>query len=56
MTHAAYVFAGYAATTLVLAGYAGWIISRRRALLRQVNRVGDPAQPAASSDAGPEQR
>ena len=34
MTHAAYVFAGYAATTAVLAAYAGWIISRRRAVAR----------------------
>lgn len=34
MTHAAYVFAGYAATAAALAAYAGWIISRRRAVAR----------------------
>ena len=34
MTHAAYVFSGYAATVVALGGYAAWIISRRRALAR----------------------
>ncbi|MGH9278190.1 MAG: heme exporter protein CcmD [Acidimicrobiales bacterium] len=32
MTHAAYVFGGYAATAAVLAAYAGWVISRTRRL------------------------
>jgi hypothetical protein len=36
VTHAAYVFFGYAATTAVLAAYAGWVVSRRRALARLV--------------------
>ena len=34
MTHAAYVFSGYAATAAVLGAYAAWIMSRRRALSR----------------------
>ncbi|HVF14395.1 MAG TPA: heme exporter protein CcmD [Acidimicrobiales bacterium] len=34
MTHAAYVFAGYGLTTGVLAGYAAWVITRRRTLAR----------------------
>ena len=34
MTHAAYVFSGYAATAAVLAAYTAWILSRRRALAR----------------------
>ncbi|MDQ4096361.1 MAG: heme exporter protein CcmD [Actinomycetota bacterium] len=35
MTHAAYVYSGYALTTAVLGAYAVWIISRSRALRRQ---------------------
>lgn len=63
MTHAAYVFAGYAITTAVLAAYAGWIISRRRALLRQLRQrreaepgVGVPGTvppPSDGAGAGP---
>jgi len=34
MTHAAYVFAGYGLTTAALAGYATWVITRRRVLAR----------------------
>jgi heme exporter protein CcmD len=34
MTHAAYIFAGYGLTTAVLAGYAAWVVSRRRSLAR----------------------
>lgn len=34
MTHAVYVFSGYAATAAALGAYAAWIISRRRALAR----------------------
>lgn len=34
MTHAGYVFAGYAATAAVLATYAWWIVSRTRKLTR----------------------
>ena len=36
MTHAVYVFSGYAATAAALGAYAAWIISRRRALARQL--------------------
>ena len=36
MTHAAYVFGGYAATAAALGGYAAGILSRRRALARQL--------------------
>ena len=35
MTHAAYVYGGYLATTAVLAAYAGWIVSKSRKLRRQ---------------------
>jgi hypothetical protein len=34
MTHAAYIVAGYGLTTAILAGYATWVITRRRALAR----------------------
>ncbi len=34
MTHAAYVFAGYGLTAAALAGYATWVITRRRVLAR----------------------
>ena len=36
MTHAVYVFSGYAATAAVLGAYAAWILSRRRALARHL--------------------
>ncbi|MCA1692527.1 MAG: heme exporter protein CcmD [Actinobacteria bacterium] len=36
MTHAPYVFAGYAASAAVLAAYAGWVVTRSRALARQI--------------------
>ena len=32
MTHAVYVYSGYAATAAVLAAYAGWILSKSRKL------------------------
>jgi heme exporter protein CcmD len=32
MTHAAYVYSGYAITAAVLAAYAGWVLARARAL------------------------
>ncbi len=50
MTHAAYVFSGYAATAAVLAAYAGWIISRRRALARLLppDGRGDGGRPPAT--------
>lgn len=34
MTHAVYVFSGYAVTAIVLGAYAAWIVARRRALAR----------------------
>jgi heme exporter protein CcmD len=34
MTHAAYIVAGYGLTTAFLAGYAAWVVTRRRALAR----------------------
>lgn len=34
MTHAAYIFAGYGLTTAVLAGYAAWVVTRRKTLAR----------------------
>jgi hypothetical protein len=48
VTHAGYVFAGYAATAVVLAAYAGWIISRTRKLTGkdEVNGPGGRSQPA----------
>ena len=38
MTDAAYVYSGYAITTAVLVGYAGWIVARARRLKRQPPR------------------
>jgi heme exporter protein CcmD len=35
VTHAVYVYSGYALTAALLGGYAAWIISRSRALRRQ---------------------
>ena len=35
MTHAAYVYGGYLATTGVLAAYAGWIVAKSRRLKRE---------------------
>jgi heme exporter protein D len=40
MTHAAYIFAGYGLTTLVLAGYATWVVTRRRVLARTLGLDG----------------
>lgn len=34
MTDAGYIFAGYAATSAILGGYALWVIRRRKALGR----------------------
>lgn len=34
MTHAAYIVAGYGISAAVLAGYAAWVVARRRALAR----------------------
>jgi heme exporter protein CcmD len=36
MTHAPYVFAGYAVTAAALAAYAGWIVARSRSLRRRL--------------------
>ena len=42
MTDAAYIVAGYGLSTAVLAGYAGWVITRRRSLARALG-LDDPA-------------
>ena len=34
MTDAGYIFAGYAATAVILGAYAAWVIRRRKALSR----------------------
>jgi len=34
MTHTAYLVAGYGLTAGILAGYATWVIGRRRSLAR----------------------
>ena len=36
MTYAAYVYSGYAVTAAVLAGYAGWVVSRGRKARRHL--------------------
>ena len=36
MTHAGYLIAGYGATFAVLASYAAWIVSKKRALAREL--------------------
>ena len=46
MTHAAYIFAGYGLTTAILAGYAAWVITRRRSLARTLG-LDDGARSAA---------
>ncbi len=48
MTHAAYIFAGYGLTTAVLAGYAAWVVSRRRSLARALGL--DHGSRASSSE------
>jgi hypothetical protein len=50
VTHAVYVFSGYAATAAILGAYAGWIVARRRALARllpppAVEATPPPAEP-----------
>jgi hypothetical protein len=40
MTHFAYIVAGYGLTTAVLAGYATWVITRRRNLARTLGLDG----------------
>jgi hypothetical protein len=52
VTDAAYVFAGYGLSSAVLAGYAAWVIARRRSLARTLGRDGPPPRPA--SPASPE--
>jgi len=39
VTDAGYIFAGYAATAVVLGGYAAWVIRRRRTLSRLLSPV-----------------
>jgi len=34
MTHAAYLVGAYGLTTVILGGYAAWVIARRRVLAR----------------------
>jgi hypothetical protein len=45
VTHAVYVFSGYAATAAILGTYAGWIISRRRAVARLLSATAPDAAP-----------
>ena len=42
MTHAAYIFAGYGLTTAILAGYATWVVTRRRVLARTLGLDDSP--------------
>jgi heme exporter protein CcmD len=49
VTHAVYVFSGYAATTALLGAYAAWIISRRRAVARSLPPVTDEGAPPGQS-------
>ncbi len=42
MTHFGYLVAGYALTFASLAGYAAWILSRRRSLAGLLNDGGVP--------------
>ena len=52
MTDAAYIFAGYGLTTAVLAGYAGWVITRRKSLARALG-LDDRARPPKPRSASP---
>jgi len=36
VTHVGYLIAGYGATFAVLASYAAWIVSKKRALVREL--------------------
>jgi hypothetical protein len=48
MTHTAYIVAGYGLSTGILAGYATWVVTRRRALARLLGldeRAHRPAPP-----------
>ena len=36
MTHVGYLVGGYGVTFGVLAGYAAWVVARRRALAREL--------------------
>jgi len=47
MTHAAYIVAAYGLSTAILAGYATWVIARRRTLARTLGL--DDASPRAGS-------
>ena len=42
MTDAAYIVAGYGLSTAVLAGYAAWVVTRRRALARALGLGAPP--------------
>jgi hypothetical protein len=54
VTDAAYVFAGYGLSSAVLAGYAAWVIARRRSLARALGRDGPPPRaPRPASPASP---
>ena len=46
MTHAAYIVAGYGLTSAILAGYAAWVIGRRRVLARNLG-LDDGAAPVS---------
>ena len=45
MTHVGYLAAGYGITLAALAGYAAWVVGRRRALTREL-----PAEPEGPDD------
>ena len=42
MNDAGYIFAGYFSTFAILAGYAGWVIRRKRALGRLLQQDETP--------------
>ena len=41
MTHAGYVFAGYAVTIVALISYVAWMVARTRALARSLPSAED---------------
>jgi len=49
VTHFGYLLAGYTLTFVVLAGYAAWVLARRRSLARLLPEGGGPERGRAAS-------
>ena len=50
MTHVAYIVAGYGLSAAILAGYAGWVVSRERTLARDLGMTSSRRKPPVPAE------